>query len=184
MMLEPDESATPFKAMLVSANGRSMLPEDLTTADIGLLAELAPTQRHPLLRARLADLVWLKDRRKGVAFAHMGIEAYRQPAIDSKGSDREVLKCRQRAVQIALSTGKGGGALTAEIAGELIGAFWEAVETSDHAAALRYLRPLQTERLARDEAGKIAEALEAIARRQLQVGDPFSSLMFAESAVL
>lgn len=184
MMLEPDEPATPFKAMLVTPAGRSMLPEDLTPADISLLAELAPTLRHGLLRARLADLVWFRDRRKGIGFAHMAIEAYRELAVESEDWDREVIKCRQRAIQLALSTGKGGGALAAEVAGELLGAFWKAVEADDQAAALRYLWPLQVQGLARNEAGQIAEALEAIARRDLLAGDPFGAQRIAESALV
>lgn len=184
MMLEPDERTTPFKPMLVTSAGRSMLPEDLQAANIGLLAEFAPTLQHPLLRARLADLVWLRDRRKGVGFAHMAIEAYRQPPIDHEDWNREVLKCRQRALQLALSTGKGGGALATEAAGELLEAFWKAIAADDQAAALRFLWPLQAEGMARDEAGKIAAALEATARRKLQAGDPFGSLRTAESALV
>ena len=184
MMLEPDDRAEPFKPMMATSTGRTTLSEDLTTADIDLLAGYARTVAHPLLRARLADLVWLRDRRRGVAFAHMAIEAYRKPPIDGEDQSREVLKCRQRAIQLALSTGKGGGALAAEVAGELLGTFWKAVEIDDQAAALRYIRPLQVEGLARDEARQIAEALEAIARRQLQAGDPFSSLLFAEAAAV
>ena len=184
MMLEPDDKAAPFKAMLITLKGRSMLPEDLSPEDIEIMGAFAPTVEHPLLRARLADLVWFKDRRKGIAFAHMAIKAYRQPSITAEGPDREVLMCRQRAIQLALSIGKGGGNLMAEIAGELLEAFWRAVECDDQAAALRYLRPLQTERLAGVEAGKIAETLESIARRQLHGDDPFSSLKFAECAVI
>lgn len=182
MMLVPDEPATPFKAMLVTPNGSSMVPEHLTTADISLLADLAPTVKHALLRARLADLVWLRDRRRGVAFAHMAIEAYRQLPIDSKEWDYEVPKCGQRAVQVALSTGKGGGAVATEIAAELLGAFWKAMAEDDQGAAHRYLHPLQAERLARDHAAQIADALEAVARRQLHAGDPFTSLLSAERA--
>jgi hypothetical protein len=183
MMLEPDERTTPFKPMLVTSAGRSMLPEDLTAANVSLLAEFTPTLQHTLMRARLADLIWLRDRRLGVGFAHMAIEAYRQLPIDRKDWNREVLKCRQRAIQLALSTGKGGGALAVEVAGELLEAFWKAVESDDHAAALRFLWPLQAEGMAREEAGKLAAALDATARRQLQAGDPFGSLRTAESAL-
>ncbi|MFC3461510.1 DUF4209 domain-containing protein [Massilia haematophila] len=182
MMLVPDEPATPFKAMLVTPNGSSMVPEHLTAADISLLADLAPTVEHALLRARLADLIWLKDRRRGVAFAHIAIEAYRQPPIYSEKRGDDVLRCRQRAVQLALSIGKGGGALAAQVADELLGAFWKAVEVNDRAAALRYLRPLYTQRLCRDHAGPIAGALEALARLQLEADDPFGSLQLAEAA--
>lgn len=184
MMLEPDERTTPFKPVLVTQAGRSMLPEDLTSADIRLLSEFAPTLQHPLMRARLADLVWLRDRRQGVEFAHMAIEAYRQLPINPKDWNREILKCRQRAIQLALSTGKGGGALAIEAAGELLESFWKAVESDDQAAAVRFLWPLQAEGMARDEAGKIAAALEAIARRQLQAGDAFGSLRTAECALV
>lgn len=184
MMLEPDDRAAAFKPMMVTSTGRTTLPEDFTLPEIGLMAELAPTVQHPLLRARLADLVWLRERRRGVGFAHMAIEAYRQLPIDSDEWGYEVLKCRQRAIQLALSTGKGGGKLASELAGELLGAFWKALETGDHAAALRYLRPLLNEGLARDEAGQVAEALERLARWQMETGDPFGSLIVAESAAL
>jgi hypothetical protein len=184
MMLEPDDRAASFKPMMTTSTGRTTLPEDLTEIDVHLMAELAPTVQHALLRARLADLVWLKDRRQGIRFAHMAVSAYRQPPIDSVDWDHEILKCRQRAIQIALSTGKGGGALATEVASELLGAFWKAVEANNHVAALRFLWPLQVEGMARDEAGHIGVALEDIARRQLQSGDPFGSLRTAESALV
>jgi hypothetical protein len=184
MMLEPDDRAAAFKPMMVTSTGRTTLPEDFTWAEIGLMADFVPTVQHSLLRARLADLVWLRERRRGVGFAHTAIDGYRQPPIDSDEWRYEVLKCRQRAIQLALSTGKGGGVLASELATELLGAFWKALETRDQPAVLRYLRPLQNEGLARDEAGHIAEALERLARRQLETGDPFGSLLVAESAAI
>jgi hypothetical protein len=184
MMLEPDDRSATFKPMMTSAAGRTMLPEDLTPADVDLIADLAPAVQHPLLRARLADLVWLKDRRRGVTFAHMAIEGYRQLHIDNRKWGYEVVKCRQRAIQLAHSTGKGGSALSAELADELLGTFWKAFKAGDHVAARHYLRPLQTEGLARDHAGHVAEALEQEARRQLQADDSFGSLLSAESAVV
>jgi hypothetical protein len=184
MMLEPDDRAASFKPMMWSPAGRTALPEDFTAADVGLMADFAPTVQHPLLRARLADLVWLKERRRGIAFAHMAIEGYQQPPVSDPEWDFEVLKCRQRAIQLAHSTGKGGGIQAAEIAGELLGAFWNALEAGDQIAALRYLRPLQIEGLLREKSSQIAEALEREGRRQLDGNDPFSSLLFAESAVV
>lgn len=183
MMLEPDDRVSAFQPMMVTSNGRTMLPEDLRAAEIGLMADLAPSVQHPLLRARLADLVWLRERRRGLGFVHMAIDGYRQLPIDGDEWDYEGLKCRQRAIQLALSTGKGGGDLVNELAAEVLGAFWKALEAGDQVAALRYLRPLQNEGLARGEAGQIAEALERLARRQLEKDDPFGSLIAAESAV-
>jgi hypothetical protein len=182
MMLVPDDRAAPFQPMIVTPVGRSMIPEDLTAEHINLLADLTPTVQHALLRARVADLVWHKARRKGIDFAHMAIDAYRRPPIDCEALDHDVLKYRQRAIQLALSTGKGGAAVASEIECELLGAFWLAVDTDDLSAALRYLRTLQAEGLATDQSGQIAASLEAIARRQLGDGDPFGSLQFADCA--
>jgi hypothetical protein len=184
MMLEPDDRAAAFKPMMATSTNRTTLPEDFTFGEIGLIADFVPTVQHSLLRARLADLVWLRERRRGVGFAHMAIEGYRQVPIDSDEWRYEVLKCRQRAIQLALSTGKGGNVLTSELAAELLGAFWKALDTGDQLAVLRYLRPLQSEGLAREEAGQIAEALEQLARRQFETGDPFGSLIVAESAAI
>jgi len=183
MMLDPDDRTTAFKPMMVTPNGRTTLPEDLTRADIDLMAHLAPTVKHPLLRARLADLVWLRDRARGVGFAHIAIEAYRQLPLDRFELGHEVLACRQRAIQLALSTGKVGVGMATELAGELLGSFWKTLEAGNHVAALRYLRPVQNEGLARNQAGQIAEALERLARQQLETGDPFGSLFIAESAI-
>lgn len=182
MMLMPDEPSTPFKPMLVMSTGRTMIPEDLMLADVDLLADLAPILKHPLLRARVADLVWFKVRGKGVKFAHMAVEAYRQPSIEGVEWDIEALTCCQRAIQVAASTGKGGGAVIGEIARELLVSFWRAVDADEQQAALRYLRPLQAEGLATGEAKRIAAALEEIARKLLREGDPFGAQHFADRA--
>lgn len=112
----------------------------------------------------------------------MAVETSRQRSIDSDESVPEILSCRQRAIQAAHSTGKGGGAIADEIAGELLAAFWRAADADEQGAALRYLRPLQADGLAKDDAEKIAVALEAIAGRLLQSGNPFGTLQFAEPA--
>ncbi len=127
MMLEPDDRTATFKPMMATSTSRTTLPEDFTWAEIGLMADLVPTLQHSLLRARLADLVWLRERRRGVGFAHAAIEGYRQPSIERDEWRYEALKCRQRAIQLALSTGKGGSVLASELAAELLGAFWERV---------------------------------------------------------
>jgi hypothetical protein len=72
MHFKPDENNEPFGAMVRWADGRrSAIPSDFTAGHIDLLAKLASTAKHPVLRTRLADVCWLLDRKR----AHFGAMA-------------------------------------------------------------------------------------------------------------
>jgi hypothetical protein len=71
MQFKPNEPNDPFAAMVVWADGRrSAIPADFRGA-IDALAEMAGRAQHPVLRARLADLCWLLDRKRG----RLGVDA-------------------------------------------------------------------------------------------------------------
>jgi hypothetical protein len=66
MHLKADEREEPFGPMLAMADGRrSAIPADFRDGHIDLLAGLATRAANPVLRARLADVAWLLDRRRG-----------------------------------------------------------------------------------------------------------------------
>ncbi len=65
MQFKPNEPNDPFAAMVVWADGRrSAIPADFR-GTVDVLAEMAERAKHPVLRARLADLCWLLDRKRG-----------------------------------------------------------------------------------------------------------------------
>ncbi|WP_371090198.1 DUF4209 domain-containing protein [Bradyrhizobium sp. WSM2254] len=65
MQFKANEPNDPFAATVVWADGRrSAIPSDFRHA-VDVLAEMAERARHPVLRARLADLSWLLDRKRG-----------------------------------------------------------------------------------------------------------------------
>ncbi len=61
---EPDNAGEPFKPMMVMEGRRSLVPSDLLTDQIGILAELAPTIENVGLKARLADVAWTMQRKR------------------------------------------------------------------------------------------------------------------------
>jgi hypothetical protein len=66
MHFKPEERHEPFGPMFALANGcRSAIPSDFHGAHVDLLAELAKRAKHSVLRARLADVCWLLDRKRG-----------------------------------------------------------------------------------------------------------------------
>lgn len=76
MHFRPRQPNDPFGAMLVLANGgRSALPADFRGPPIHVLSQMAERAKHPALRARLADVCWLLDRKRG-ALAALAADAY------------------------------------------------------------------------------------------------------------
>lgn len=66
MMLRPEQKNEPFGPMLVLADGRrSPAPSDFRGQPEDVLVVAAETAQHPALKARLADLCWVLDRKKG-----------------------------------------------------------------------------------------------------------------------
>lgn len=76
MHLKAQEREDPFGPMLAMADGRrSAIPADFRDGHIDLLADLAMRAANPVLRARLADVAWLLDRKRGKLGA-IAITAY------------------------------------------------------------------------------------------------------------
>jgi hypothetical protein len=66
MAFKPQEPNEPFGAMAMFTDGRrSALPSDFRGPPAETLADMAARAKHPALRARLADISWLLDRKKG-----------------------------------------------------------------------------------------------------------------------
>ena len=66
MHFRPEQRNEPFGAMMVLADGRrSPIPEDFRGAPLIALAEMAERATNPVLRARLSDVSWLLDRKRG-----------------------------------------------------------------------------------------------------------------------
>ena len=76
MHLKSQDPNEPFGPMVVWAEGRrTAAPEDFRGEPVAVLSEMAARAEHPVLRARLADVSWLLERKR----AHLGklaISAY------------------------------------------------------------------------------------------------------------
>ena len=64
---KPSEPNEPFGPMNQSAEGRSAQPSDFRGEPVGILAEQIERVSHLGVRARIADTVWLLDRKQAVA---------------------------------------------------------------------------------------------------------------------
>lgn len=99
--------AEPYRAAIIDGDRRTTIPSDLTDADIETVEALLPIAKDAALRARLADVLWLRKKS-----AH---EAARGAVIDYLSSARGSLKptgwlyaveAFQRALQLATKLGR------------------------------------------------------------------------------
>jgi hypothetical protein len=73
MLFKPQEKHEPFGPMVMFAYGRrSAIPEDFREPHSEVLAYMAERTKNPVLRARLCDICWLLDRKRGKLGDHAG----------------------------------------------------------------------------------------------------------------
>ena len=117
--LNPAERGNVWSPGMSFGPRRSLIPSDVRGAQCNSLEEKLPTIKHPGLRARLADVVWSNDLRKGAA-AKIAIDAYCE-CIDGLVSGHlvpahevdalyliDAQRLAHRALQIASATSKRG----------------------------------------------------------------------------
>ena len=182
LQLEPDNKRAPFQPEWKQADGRrGFMPEDLTTDEIATLSAFAEDVESTLLKARVADLVWLRERRRGIAFAHMAIDTYCQLPLDG---DSWLLSGRdgwRRALQLA--RGIRDTERVALIETGLLQAFRDAVALPGH-ISLSFLGPMWAEDAGRAHAEEFGERLAAQAEARQREGHHADALEYAEAAAL
>jgi len=116
--LTPEDKAEPWRARITWADGnRSAIPSDFQGTQSQGLESVVTQIAYPALRARLADLVWSNDFKRGAAAA-VAVEAYcecaeglltgRFQAAYEKDTRAtfELVSTVHRALQLAYATGK------------------------------------------------------------------------------
>jgi hypothetical protein len=85
MYLKPQERNEPFGPMMVLADGRRSAIVSDFRSHVDLLSEMAARASNPVLRARLCDVCWLLDRKRG-KLALAAIAAY-TTIVENVGSN-------------------------------------------------------------------------------------------------
>jgi len=168
MKFSPKSFNEPFKPFTLSDSQLSIIPDVFSEDDIALFAEIIdeiddPCPKAHLLKARLADLVWLLQRPRDVRFALAAIDSYRSIPLDTETWLRDGDKCWQRAITLARLLGAGAGERLIEIEVSIIKAF-TSVTSQDGFLGCWLVDLLKSNALGRDHSTKIATKLESLAR--------------------
>ncbi len=162
MMLKPDSINEPFAPMFVMGGKRSALPEDFSDEDIEFFAQIVDSVDDTWLRARLADLVWLRQQKRDVRFALAAIDAYREIPLETATWIRGGGECWARAIMLARMLGKGAGDRLKDMESAVVQVLLSA--TIDDGFLVLWLAGLlRSNNLGRGDIPAIAEKLKVLA---------------------
>lgn len=180
LRLAPEDKTTVYRRMVDFMDGTgSMQLEHIGASEVAILAELAKHLPHPALRARMADLVWIREKSRGADFARMAVKSYCSLPIGRDTWLGEHQKCWHRALQLALQVRWVEQIDAIEQA--LLDAFFASTDAEDH-EPLGYLKPLRAERRNGGQPSKVAAELAALGRRRLEAGRAFDAETFFTAA--
>jgi hypothetical protein len=109
MMLKLDSKTDPFAPIMVFRTGRSAILDDISDAHVEVLREWLPDIGDPELRARIADIVWM--RKRDYRAAQTAIDAYLESAKTLEHPEHwpATVERTERALQLAVSLGRKSG---------------------------------------------------------------------------
>ncbi|NCD34990.1 MAG: DUF4209 domain-containing protein [Spartobacteria bacterium] len=163
MMLSSDNKNEPFKPFAVFHDRRSAIADDFSAEDISFFSEIITEVTDIRLKARLADLAWLKASKKNLNNALVAIDAYRQIPLDTETWIRDGRECWYRALGLAAMLRTGAGNRIQEMERDIQQAF-DSSKESDGYLALWLADLMASFGLGKSNAGDIAGKLESLAR--------------------
>ena len=109
MTLTPEKPNEPFQPWFVGGGRRSTVSDDFGDCEIEFFAQITDSIDDPLLKARLADLVWFKKQPRDVRFALDAIDSYKQFSLEGDMWFRDGQQCMQRAIGLCQMIGTAAG---------------------------------------------------------------------------
>lgn len=170
MKLSPSSPNEPFKPFFAIHDRHAVIPDDLSEADIVFFTEIVDTLEDNRLKARLSDLLWLKNNPRNTAFALKAIDAYCQVPLDKDTWIHDGRECWQRAIHLARMLKSVAGDRLQRIEESIVVAF-NTTKRDEGFFGLWFAELLKSNNLGRTHRADIASKLEALAREFDSAGD-------------
>ncbi|ACE83553.1 conserved hypothetical protein [Cellvibrio japonicus Ueda107] len=162
MMLTPGSINEPFQPFFIMQGRRSAIPDDFTEQDITFFSEIVDQITNPILKARIADLLWHLQRPRNIRFALTAIDCYRSIPLERAGWISGNDKCWERAISLCRMLKEGAGDRLAQIETSILQRINTAV-MDDGFLALWLADLLKRYQLAHKQQDLIAEKLQSLA---------------------
>lgn len=109
MRLKPDSLTEPFVPMIVMHDSRSSIIDDFSDEHLNVLSEIVQDILNPEIRARVADILWIKKR--DYHMAKLAINSYLESAtiLEDIYNWTQCAERIERAFRLGVSLGKNAG---------------------------------------------------------------------------
>jgi len=118
-MLDPDSWQEPFSPAMVFSGRRSVIPGDMDSDELALLAEALPFVQPVVLRARVADALWTHQRPRDPTVSVVAVEAYLSAPLTWESWVRSGRDGFRRVIELTRRQGKPGIIVLQRIAHDL-----------------------------------------------------------------
>ena len=180
-MLSPDKPNEPFEPVAVMGGRRSAIPNDFTEAEIWALAGAVEHVNNPVLKARLADVVWTCQKSLGVAYALTAIDNYTKVPLKTDDWFLDWDKGWQRAIVLARMIGEAAGDRIDRTESEMVQAL-QLATSEDRFFARSLADTLKSNGLGKTYSAVVAAKLSSLAHEFNAVGDFHLSSSFYNAA--
>ena len=100
-MIDLESRNEPFKPFMIIGNERSFLPIDLTKEEILYLSSIVDEDIPPIIKARIADILWIYSTPKNKKYSEIAIENYISMDVFDDFFEPDVYVFWERAVMLA-----------------------------------------------------------------------------------
>jgi len=162
LRLRPGHAQEVLRPQISTPTARSAGVDDFTESDVHFFAQVCEHIANPLLRARVADLVWQRAKPRQPRYALLAIDAYRNVPLDIDMWLHDGRSCWERAIGLCRMLGKGAGDRRTLLEQALLTTFTQ-LGGQEGFRALWIAEVLLTHGLAQEPTTDVPEHLERIA---------------------
>ena len=164
MMLSPEKRNDPFTPGWIFGGTCSVITDDFTEAEIQFFNKIIESVDRPLLKGRLADLIWVRNKSLGVKNALHAIASYSELPLDNDTWYSDGEQCWRRAIDLSRMIGPAAGDRLGQMESSIIEAIKSAT-ADDRFYSLSLADALVFGGLGEDAAATIAERIESLAKQ-------------------
>ncbi len=180
--LDPTSRNKPFKPIEVGLDGKqAIIPKGFTEAHMAFFARIVDSIDNPLLKARLADLLWMRKSTRHAKFALTAINSYRSIPLDPETWAFETLECVQRAITLARWIRGAARGQLEEIEASLLDAI-DSGTAEDGFFTIKLTDVLASCELPEDQCAFVATKLEDLALVFEEQGDIYKERQYSHAA--
>lgn len=181
MKLDASNKSEPFIPIICGTNDNSVCLDGFSDDDIIFFSNIVDIVDNYLLKARLSDIVWSRNRSLGIQYALEAIDAYRSIPLNKDSWFSDGHDCWERALSLALMLRKPANTRLNEIKESLLCALRNATR-QERFFPIQIYELIKKYRMHNDNIEEIANKLESMANDFYDDKDFYAARVYYSSA--